>query len=190
MSTAHTIKHDVNNDYGTVISPGTVQFKRVLPGPIERVWEYLVDSEKRGKWFASGKLEPRVGGKIDLFFKHSNLSSVDEPTPEQHLDKDQGVKHQATVTRWEPPRVLAYSADLGNFESEITFELAPQGEKVLMTLTHRKLPNRDMMVGVGGGWHTHIGILINLLEGREQGPFWSRHAVLHAEYEKRIPQDA
>jgi len=30
-----------------------------LPGPIERVWEYLTDPDKRARWFAGGPMEPR-----------------------------------------------------------------------------------------------------------------------------------
>src|SRR5262245_18404599 len=30
---------------------GAISFMRVLPGPIERVWAYLTEPEKRGKWF-------------------------------------------------------------------------------------------------------------------------------------------
>jgi hypothetical protein len=28
------------NEYGTVTGPDTVRLERLLPGPIERVWEY------------------------------------------------------------------------------------------------------------------------------------------------------
>ncbi|HPF91720.1 MAG TPA: hypothetical protein PLL57_13755 [Flavobacteriales bacterium] len=34
---------------GELIAPNTIRFTRVLPGPIERVWSYLVDPEKRSK---------------------------------------------------------------------------------------------------------------------------------------------
>ena len=44
------------NDYAVATNPTTVRIERSLPGPIERAWEYLTDSEKRGKWFASGNL--------------------------------------------------------------------------------------------------------------------------------------
>lgn len=36
------------SEYGVVTEPGTVRIQRVLPGPIERVWAYLTESEKRG----------------------------------------------------------------------------------------------------------------------------------------------
>ena len=43
--------------YGVVIAPNTIRFERLLPGPIERVWAYLTESEKRAKWLASGAMD-------------------------------------------------------------------------------------------------------------------------------------
>jgi uncharacterized protein YndB with AHSA1/START domain len=97
------------SDYGKVTESGVVQFERLLPSPIERVWDYLVDSELRGSWLASGPLEPRVGGKVDLFFHHSELTPHDEPTPEKYKAMENGVTAVERVTRFEPPKVLAYT---------------------------------------------------------------------------------
>ena len=48
------------SDFGVVLESGTVRFERLLPGPVERVWSYLTDSEKRGQWLASGPFELRL----------------------------------------------------------------------------------------------------------------------------------
>jgi hypothetical protein len=42
------------------------------------------------------------------------------------------------------------------------------------------------MRSVAGGWHTHLGILVDHLNGRTPQPFWTTHARLEAEYERRI----
>src|SRR5262245_9950996 len=55
--------------YGVIVEPDTVRLERLVPGPIERVWSYLTDSDKRGQWFAHGDLEPRVGGAFKLTFR-------------------------------------------------------------------------------------------------------------------------
>ena len=52
------------SEYGVVTESRTIRMERLLPGPIERVWDYLTDSAKRGKWFAAGKMDLRVGGDI------------------------------------------------------------------------------------------------------------------------------
>ncbi|MCI0406725.1 MAG: SRPBCC family protein [candidate division Zixibacteria bacterium] len=163
--------------------------ERVLPGPIERVWAYLTESEKRGKWFAAGEMELREGGRVELLFHNSQLSPHAEPTPEKYK-KYEGYKSTGQVTRCEPPRVLAFLwGEEKGPPSEVTFELSPRGDDVLLVLTHRRLATRGNMVGVSGGWHIHLAILSDILHGVPPRPFWSNHAKLEAEYEKRIPAD-
>ena len=51
-------------EFGVVPEARTLRMRRVLPGPIERVWAYLTESEKRGRWLASGPMELNVGGRV------------------------------------------------------------------------------------------------------------------------------
>jgi uncharacterized protein YndB with AHSA1/START domain len=170
------------NDYGTITAAGAIRFERLLPGPVERVWAYLTESDKRGKWLANGAVEPRVGGQIELHFRHADLSPQKEPVPEKYKQYENGAGFTAEVTRWEPPRLLSHTWTEG---SEVTFELTPQGEQVLLVLTHRRLSPTDML-DVSGGWHTHLDILVDNLNDRVPRPFWSTHARLEREYERRI----
>lgn len=39
------------------------------------------------------------------------------------------------------------------------------------------------------GWHTHLGILIDHLNGKIPPQFWSTHARWEAEYEKRLARE-
>jgi uncharacterized protein YndB with AHSA1/START domain len=94
------------------------------------------------------------------------------------------------VTRCEPPHLLSFTwGDEQGDESEVTFELSSRDKEVLMVLTHRRLPNRKEMVGVASGWHVHVGVLIDQLNGREPQPFWSTLERLEAEYDKRLPAE-
>jgi len=49
------------NDVGTTTEKATVRLERLLPGPIERVWAYLTEADKRATWFAGGMFDLRVG---------------------------------------------------------------------------------------------------------------------------------
>ena len=169
---------------GTSTEPGTVRLERLLPGPIERVWAYLTESDKRATWFASGAFDLRVGGKADLLFDHSKLSSEKE-FPDEHKDK-KGMGFPGKITRVEPPHLLAYTFGGTTPESEVTFELEPRGKDVMLVLTHRRLPNRKAMVGVASGWDAHVGILADRLNGVEPRPFWTTHARLKSEYEAKL----
>lgn len=176
------------SDFGVMTEPGTVRLERVLPGPIDRVWDYLTDSDKRGTWLASGPMEQRVGGRVVLTFQHANLSAKKEPTPERYKKHEGGHTFEARVTRCEPPRLLSYTwAGEPGAESEVTFELTPRGADVLLVVTHRRLPDRAGMVGVAGGWHAHLAVLVALLSGRKPAPFWSSLAIIDDEYERRFP---
>jgi uncharacterized protein YndB with AHSA1/START domain len=170
------------NDYGTILESGAIRFERLLPGPIERVWAYLTDADRRGKWLASGAVEPRVGGSVELHFRHADLSPQAEEIPDKYKRYECGASFTAQVMRCEPPRLLSHSWADG---SEVTFELTEQGEGVLLVLTHRRLTPTEML-SVAGGWHTHLGILVDHLNGRTPQPFWSTHARLETEYERRI----
>jgi uncharacterized protein YndB with AHSA1/START domain len=172
--------------YPEVVSPSEIRFTRLLPGPIETVWAYLADSAKRGEWLASGPLEPRVGGKVSLRFKHSELSPLKAPPPERFKEMDEKGHHaEETVTVFEPPRRLAFT---WGATSEVMFELEPKADgRVLLTLTHRKLPNETERTGTAGGWHTHLTILVEKLEGRTPPAFWDVFRKIDADYANGIP---
>ena len=88
----------------------------------------------------------------------------------------------------EPPTKLSITWEGGRGpNSEVTFELAPREDRVLLVVTHRRLPDRSAMVGVASDWHTHLAILAEQLNGRVPPPFWSTHAGIEREYEARLP---
>ncbi len=171
------------NDQYAEFEPGEVRLVRTLPGPIERVWDYLVDPGKRARWFAGGPMEPRNGGRIRLDFRHKNIAP-DETPPDDHKQyHDPGMSMDGTVLRWEPPRVLSYT--FGE-NSDVTFELTPEGKNVRLVLTHRSRgEDLSLLPGFAGGWHTHLAQLVAILEGSPRPPFWPLHARLKAEYGKR-----
>jgi uncharacterized protein YndB with AHSA1/START domain len=172
------------SEFGVVPEARMLRIRRVLPGPIERVWAHLTESDKRAKWLASGPMELNVGGRVELTFRNSDLSPH-EPIPDEYK-KREGASWEGRITQCEPPRLLGYTWGRGE-QSEVTFELTPAGEEVILVLTHRRLPDRGAMVGVGSGWHTHLAMLLDLLEGRAARPFWSTLARTRAEYEQRLP---
>ncbi|HLG94426.1 MAG TPA: SRPBCC domain-containing protein, partial [candidate division Zixibacteria bacterium] len=87
--------------YGVVTGPGEIRIERLLPGPVERIWAYLTESEKRGKWFAAGQMELRKGGRLELIFHNSQLSRHDEPTPEKY-QKCEGYKSTGEIMHCQP----------------------------------------------------------------------------------------
>lgn len=160
----------------TLIKPSTIRFERLLPGPVERVWAYLVESKKRATWLAAGEFDLRVGGKVELVFENDKLSD-DAP-------KGGGMRRfEGRITRFEPLRALGYSWDWDGKDSEVLYELTPKGKDVLLTIQHRLPEDRGLVCAVGGGWATHVGILADQLNGAKPRPFWTTHDRLMKEFE-------
>ena len=167
--------------YGTLIEPTTLRIQRLLPGPIERIWAYLTDSELRRKWLAAGAMEMKVGAPVEFVWRNDELN--DRPSarpagfPEEH-------RMQSRITELDPPRKLSIA---WNNSGDVTFELEPKGEGVLLTLIHRRLPDRSTMLKVSAGWHMHLDILVARAMGNEPAPFWAGWSRLQKEYDRRLP---
>lgn len=169
-----------------LLAADTVRFERLLPGPVDRVWSYLTESDKRGQWLASGTMEQRAGSEFQLRFHHAELSQTPMPPPERFKTFTDGKTTHHRVIACEPPTLLAITWGGMDEPSEVTFELVPAGEQVRLTVTHRRLKPEDV-AGVSGGWHTHLNILADRLDGHLPQPFWPVFGHLLARYEQSSP---
>jgi uncharacterized protein YndB with AHSA1/START domain len=134
-------------------SPG-VRFERLLPGPIERVWEHLTNTRLMKAWFGEkSDIEPRQGGAVRLMDGHI----------------------RGVVTQWHPPERLSYTWNVfgpgdppdaisAYPESYLTLTLERKGDQVLLVLTHLPVLERFEKQNAMG-WHTFIDILTDTLEG-------------------------
>jgi uncharacterized protein YndB with AHSA1/START domain len=174
----------MNAATATLVEPGTVKMERLLPGPVERVWAYLTESDKRATWLAAGEFDLRLGGKIRLEFDNCKLSS-DKAPPAKYKDGGTG-SFDGKITRLEPNRVLAYTWMWNGGDTEVTYELTPRGKDVLLSIVHRRLAPRDLVLSVMSGWDVHTGILADVLNGIEPRPFWKTHTKLESDYAARV----
>jgi uncharacterized protein YndB with AHSA1/START domain len=118
------------DEFAKRLDDHTVQFVRILPGPIERIWEYLWDGKKRGEWFASGAMPKKAGESFEMRFKHSELSPHQAPPPEKFTEMDK-TGHTATniLLAYEPPRRLVFTfGPEARGYSEVEFRLDPEGD--------------------------------------------------------------
>jgi uncharacterized protein YndB with AHSA1/START domain len=177
----HGPRQHRDEKYGVLKDSETFRIERLLPGPIERVWSYLTDPERRRKWFGDGPMELRAGGGVELQFEFSGLSSESTPADQENSCTVVGI-----VTRCEPPRRLGYTWGTEADASEVNFELEARGEQVLLVITHRRLKNREMAVKVASGWHAHLELLCDHLNDREPRLFWTTKTRLEDEYRERV----
>ena len=165
--------------YGVLTEPTTLKIQRLLPGPIERVWAYLTESELRRQWLAAGEMEMKVGAPFEFMWRNDELN--DPPSkrppgfPEEH-------RMQSRITELDPPRKLAIA---WGSSGGVSFELEPKGNEVLLTVIHRRLPDRATLLMVGAGWHMHLDILVARATGKEPAPFWDGWSRLKEEYDRR-----
>ncbi|MBW6396674.1 SRPBCC family protein [Roseomonas sp. HJA6] len=170
------------NGYGALTEPMTLQIQRMLPGPIERVWAYITDSDLRRQWLAAGPMDQKVGATVEFVWRNDELNTPPSRRPEGF---DEEHRLLCEVLEIDPPRRLVIT--WGRSDG-VTFELAPVGQKVLLTITHRRLPDRDMLLKVSAGWHGHLDVLAARMAGVEPAPFWDEWLRLKGEYAKRIPE--
>lgn len=174
----------IEEDFGKVIAPRMIEMQRLLPGPIERIWDYLTKSDLRRQWLASGDMDLKVGTPCDLVWHHDETTTPPGTRPE-NMSAESHLPSRITVC--EPPHRLGF---MFWSDSEVIFELKSVGAKVLLTLTHKDLPSRGMMVGVSTGWHSHLDVLEARISGEKIENFWDHWRAYKELYETRIPADA
>ena len=167
--------------YGVLTEPATLKIQRLLPGPIERVWAYLTESELRRKWLAAGEMEMKVGATFELVWRNDELTNPPGQRPPGFSDEH---RMQSRITELDPRRKLAIAWE---GSGDVSFELEPKGNEVLLTLIHRRLPDRANLLGVGAGWHAHLDVLVARATGKEPEPFWDGLSRLRKEYDRRLP---
>ena len=174
-------------DVAEVLSESAIRFTRILPGPIERVWEYLHDGKKRGEWFCSGDTPSKPGETFEVRFKHADLSPTQAAPPEKYKKMDEsGHVGLCRLLEVEPPRRMVFEFDARDPNSSIVeFLLTQEGDKVRFTLTHSNIHNNKDARSFSGGWHSHLEILQYKAEGRTPPAFWDVWREVEQAYDKR-----
>lgn len=173
------------DDYGVLSEAAALTMKRLLPGPIDRVWAYLTESDLRRQWLAGGTMEMRKGARFELVWRNSELTDPPGTRPEGF-----GEEHrlESEITELDAPHKLGFT--WGN-TGGVTIELKEAGDKVLLTVTHQRIVERSSQLNISAGWHAHLDMLAARLAGRTpEEPFWTHWADLKSDYERRMPADA
>ena len=167
--------------YGELIEPATLRIERLLPGPIERVWAYLTESDLRRQWMAAGDMEMKAGSSFELVWRNNELTNPPGERPAGFPDEH---RMEGRITELDPPRRLGIT---WGSTGGVSFELEPKGKEVLLTVIHRRLPDRPILLNVSAGWHMHLDILVARATGKEPAPYWDGWSRLRAEYDRRLP---
>ena len=167
--------------HGELIEPATLKIERLLPGTIERVWEYLTQSDLRRQWLAAGEMEMKAGTPFELTWRNDELT---DPPGERPAGFGDEHRMQSRIVEFDPPRKLTIAwSGSGN----VSFELAQKGDEVLLTIIHRRLPDRSSLLMHVAGWHMHLDVLAALVTATTPEPFWDGWRRLMTVYDGRLP---
>ena len=140
----------VESSFGEVINNQTVRFERLLPGSVDKAWQYFTTSEHLSSWLAAANIEARLGGRVELNFAGK----------EQAQRQVKGNRIIGLINSFEPGRKLGFSwmdtAD--DLDSAVAIELSEKGGQTSLVLTHSRLPE-DRMHEFMAAWHAHLDIL-------------------------------
>jgi uncharacterized protein YndB with AHSA1/START domain len=144
----------------------TLRFERRLAHPVEKVWDAITRPERITEWFGEGEVELDLveGGAF-------RIRTTGPPELVEAIIAEAGdaalVSHD-TVLRVDPPSLFehTFGSDPGSIAR---WELRPDGDGTLLTLTHTEPPGfeianapRDL-----GGWHTVLDRLVGVVDGRQ-----------------------
>src|SRR5688572_30680005 len=92
--------------YGVVSEPATLTMQRLLPGPVERIWGYLTESDLRRRWLAAGEMTLEVGAPFEFVWRNDELTDPPGARPDGF-----GGEHrmQSRITELDPPRRIAFT---------------------------------------------------------------------------------
>ncbi|TDW99972.1 SRPBCC family protein [Dinghuibacter silviterrae] len=134
----------------------TLRFERQLEHPVSRVWDALTQPAYLAKWIAEARVDLQPGGEFILDYTHSPKVM------------------RGTITRLKEYALLEYTWDEGPDQeaSLVCWELLPQGPNAcLLVLTHSRLTRQ--VPGLGAGWHTHIDLMAEVLDGSRLDFSWN-----------------
>jgi uncharacterized protein YndB with AHSA1/START domain len=146
-----------------------LRYERSYDASPNEVWAALTEPESIRRWLlADATLEHRVGGVF-------------------RLDWSGEEQAEGEVRVWEPPRVLEVDWLEPDVRSVLRIEVAPSGAGALLVLDHRDVTHAAAL-GMGAGWHAHLELLRELLEGgAPDAESWEpRYKSLRPEYEQLL----
>ena len=132
--------------FGRTVDGRTLQYERIFPHPIERVWRAITDPAEFGQWFMAGSLELRGGGAYQ-FGSAAWTGEVLVATPPTLL------------------RLTGRAA--GGSMMEYVLEPVAGGTRMLFTQRFDTSPGDfdQHPNGIAGGWHELFDSLGEWLDG-------------------------
>ena len=144
-----------------------VTLRRTFRVSIQELWSAIVEPDRIRKWFAPAKIDPRVGGRIEL--EAHNGSRMME----------------GMIRVFEPPRVFEYDWVSAYETTIVRYELEEAEGGTRLTLLEHLLTDKST-ARRGAGWHLHLERLAAHLDGRDSSADDARYQELRELYAKQL----
>ncbi len=167
--------------YAAVGERNTLIFKRSLPASVKTVWSWLTESNLRRQWLADGEMHLETGAPFELVWRNDQLS---EPADQIGGASESEHSMASEIVEVERDRLLSFT---WSDTDGVTFRLEGNGQETGISVVHKALPDRETLLNIAAGWHTHLDILVARLRGEKPAPFRDAWRQLKSEYEQRIP---
>jgi uncharacterized protein YndB with AHSA1/START domain len=137
-----------------VTDPAAVQIERMIPAPIEEVFQAWIDPATMARWFspvgqAVVEADVRVGGKFRLTMVGDGVQ----------------IDHEGEYMTIERPRLLAFtwrSPYTGAIATTVRVTFEPHGQATRLILVHERLPD-ETAESHRGGWASILDRLVETL---------------------------
>ncbi len=161
-STPGTTRRSGSSADGVIEMQGSarvLRFERYLHHSVERVWAALTEPEQLVTWLAEADVELRKGGRIQLRWLNTDENG------------NQAIMN-ATITQFEPPRLLEYAGDI---HGVLRWELREAADGCMLTFSSTlPAPNTGLPLQLAG-WHIHLDFLAEALDGHAiDWPHWPK----------------
>ena len=113
-----------------------------MDADIADTWRWFTEPDRLEQWLAATKIDLRVGGTVEHRFDDTEAGLAPWPYP-----APRGAS--ALEYEWRFP---------GEPDSLVSIELRPEGDRTVITLTHRLL-GISHAAGYAAGWHAHLDLL-------------------------------
>lgn len=177
MTRVRDVSTDPLGSYGREDDSYLLRFERPIPHPVDRVWAALTEPGLLREWLGEVEIDLLAGGAVTITW----LNTGDDPNT---------FTMSARITELDPPGLLEYA---GEPHGVLRFEIRPDGEGSILTLTNTQPRRPEAPLKNLAGWHIHLLHLEEALDGISvDWPGWqtgsghARWSLLHDRYEAEL----
>jgi uncharacterized protein YndB with AHSA1/START domain len=161
------VKNDAKAELARFIDRWTIEYVRVYPHPIERVWRAITDANEISAWFWQAKFDLRVGGAFRFGPDDSDLYGVFDA-----IDPPRFIRFRGPLPAENPEGYFQFALEAVPTGTRMTFVqhftpgFVPHPEWGADPVDHPFAAVNPWRAGTLSGWHLAFAALAQRLYGK------------------------